>query len=142
LIELSALQIIEVQVNGIEHSIDLISNQFSVNHGSPVSYLLCRSARADSFITSTIIGSCPVLLIRKKYIRVISFLTDSSWSSVIGLGLICLVFMILLLVVFRGYIIIPVCQIRTQNPYLNIMTLLKFDLIQRDGLLDREVLNM
>ena len=43
---------------------------------------------------------------------------------------------------FRGYIIMPVCQIRTQIPYLNIMTLLKLDLIQRDDLLDRVVLNM
>jgi hypothetical protein len=81
--------------NGIDIRNDLIPTptQSTINHVSPISYRLCTSDRADSFITSTTIGSYVVWLIRNKYIRIISFLSCSSWSSVIGFGLICLTFM-------------------------------------------------
>jgi len=41
-------------------------------------HVFCTSARADNFISSTTIGLCPELLIRNKYIWIISFLTSSS----------------------------------------------------------------
>ena len=58
-------------------------NQTSFYQGSPAPYLLCTSARENSLKRSTTFGPCPGWQIGSRYVRTISFLTYSSWSSFI-----------------------------------------------------------